>query len=89
MRGLERIFSSQHQDNRVKICYLWLRCERHRAIGKPWLNMCRGRSVLTCVTDILLIDRIRATTELSVDCDVSGPDWPHEVEPVRFGTDID
>jgi hypothetical protein len=45
--------------------------------------------MLTCVTDILSIDPIRATTGLAGDFDVAGVDWPDKIGSVRSGmTDI-
>ncbi len=57
--------------------------ERYRAFGWPLLNMYRGRSVLTCVTDILSIDRTRAVTGFSVNFDAVGANWPREIGSVR------
>lgn len=60
--------------------------ECHRAIGLPRLNMCRGRSVLTCVTDILSIGRIRAMAGFPVDFDAAGANWRRRIGSVRSGT---
>ena len=60
--------------------------ECHRAIGLPQLNMCRGRSVLTCVTDILSIDRIRAVTGYPVNFDAARTNWLRKIGSVRSAT---
>jgi hypothetical protein len=60
--------------------------KRHRAIGLPRLNVARGRSVLTCVTDILSIDRIRALAGFRVNSDAAGANWPRKTGFVRSGT---
>ncbi|MHA1555045.1 MAG: hypothetical protein ACTSU0_11620 [Alphaproteobacteria bacterium] len=46
--------------------------------------------MLTCVTDILSIDQIRATTDFSVGFDAAGVNWPYKIGSARSGmTDID
>ena len=60
--------------------------ERHRAIGSLRLNMCRGRLMLTCVTDILSIGRIRAMAGFPVDFDAAGANWRRRIGSVRSGT---
>jgi len=42
--------------------------------------------MLTCVTDILSIDRIRATTGFPVRFDAAGVNWLHEIGSARSGT---
>jgi len=45
--------------------------------------------MLTCVTDILSIDRIRAMTDFSVSLDAAGVNWTRKIGSVRSGmTDI-
>jgi len=62
--------------------------ERHRAIGSLRLNMCRGRLMLTCVTDILSIDRLGAPAGLPAGFEAAGANWPREIGSVRSGMDI-
>ena len=42
--------------------------------------------MLTCVTDILSIDRIRAVTGLSVGFDADGVNWPRDIGFARSET---
>ncbi len=64
--------------------------DRHLAIEWLRLNLCRGRSVLTCVTDILSIDRIRAVTGGSVKFCVAGDNRQHKLGSAQSGAmDID
>ena len=62
--------------------------ERHRAIGSLRLNMGRGRLMLTCVTDILSIDRLGAPAGLPAGYEAAGANLPREIGSVRSGMDI-
>ncbi len=42
--------------------------------------------MLTCVSDILSIDRIRVVTGFSVSFAAAGVNWPHKFGSVRSGT---
>jgi len=42
--------------------------------------------MLTCVTDILSIDRIRLVTGFAVNFDAAGANWRRRIGSVRSGT---
>ncbi len=42
--------------------------------------------MLTCLTDIHSIDRIRVVTGFSVNFDAAGVNWPHKLGSVRSAT---
>ncbi len=45
--------------------------------------------MLTCLTEILSIDRIRAVAGRSLISTLTTVEWPREADPARSGMDLD